>query len=125
MEACKKNNLIKILELITQGADVDFADAISMNRNILMDAVVDGRFLCTQLLSLNRANISATDAQGWTAVHYAAAKGDAICCAFLLKTAENKNLLSIADIRGFTPLDMAKQNGHSECLRVLQEHLTN
>jgi len=119
LAACKKNDLVKVLELIVQGADVDYQEEKHKSRTALIDAIVDSRFTCVELLVLNRANIGCYDVQRWNALHYAAARGDTICVQFMLKNAENKSAADCSDVNGSTPLDIAMQKKQADCMKVL------
>jgi len=122
--AAKKNDFLGVLQLLAQGVDVDSPMKTDRNKTVLHTAVAEGSFLCVELLVLNRANIAATDAHGWTAFHYAAENGDTACAAFLLKNCDNRDISELEDIDGITAMDIAVHNHNAEVVNLFLDYQT-
>jgi len=74
-----------------------------------------------ELLRKNGANVNAElkrpSAMGWTALHYAAANGDAELVKYLIKSGANVNK---ATGEGSTPLFLAKLGEYNEVIKILK-----
>ena len=64
-----------------------------------------------------RVMVDAADAQGWTALMYAARDGHSHCVQYLLDAGADKD---IKNEKGFKPFNFAVKNGHSEVIQLLE-----
>lgn len=71
------------------------------------------------------ANVALADKKGWTAAHCAAFKGHAHALQALLAACASKEIKTESGATprsGATPLQLAAQEGHTECCSLLQTH---
>ncbi|WP_211829792.1 ankyrin repeat domain-containing protein [Kistimonas asteriae] len=90
---------------------------------VLISNKVRDRLAATQLL-LNKgakANQPVTGCAQQTPMHFAARKGYGDILSLMLKNKRNRDDLSLKDARGYTPLMYARQNGHTEVIRLLTQ----
>ncbi|KAF8398631.1 hypothetical protein HHK36_017562 [Tetracentron sinense] len=74
---------------------------------------------CAQLLLEAGAMVDALDKNKNTALHYAAGYGRKECVALLL---ENGAAVTLQNLDGKTPIDVAKLNNQHEVLKLLEKH---
>ena len=68
----------------------------------------------------NRADISAKDSDGRTALHLAAGEGQGVVVKLLL---ERGARLTDTDMNGATPLDRARTTGHRGCELLMRRSM--
>ncbi|MGH0165406.1 UNVERIFIED_CONTAM: hypothetical protein FKN15_048721 [Acipenser sinensis] len=84
-------------------------------------AILTGHEDCVQLLMEQEASYLLGDCRGRTALHFAAARGQATwLCDFLPNTFSEGNP-ALRDSQGYTLLHWACYNGHENCVEVLLE----
>eukprot|EP00698_Gefionella_okellyi_P006457 TRINITY_DN1579_c0_g6_i1.p1 TRINITY_DN1579_c0_g6~~TRINITY_DN1579_c0_g6_i1.p1 ORF type:complete len:276 (+),score=49.61 TRINITY_DN1579_c0_g6_i1:66-893(+) len=87
------------------------------HRHLWWSAVNGDEESLRSLTSLHMINVQ--DRQGWTLLHWCAARGDAEACIFLTS---NGAFVNLKDSSGKTPLCNACLKGHSECAAILIQH---
>lgn len=118
------NSLESAKILISRSADVNAIANDGMTPFLQsVFGVLSGKIplaLCDLLLE-NGANINATltgnNANGWSAVHYAAMNGDIELVQYLVSKGVNVNK---ATAEGSTPLFLAKMEGYNEIVEILR-----
>jgi ankyrin repeat protein len=116
LEAAGDGCAADMLELLDEGADIEFQDENENTALIL--AAEGGQIECVRLLIARGADKDAKDTSGYTALVWVAQKGHADCARLLLENGADKNP---KDNDGFTALIWAAQEGHTECVRLLVE----
>ncbi len=119
------NSLESAKILISRSADVNAIANDGMTPFLQsVFGVLSGKIplaLCDLLLE-NGANINATltgnNANGWSAVHYAAMNGDIELVQYLVSKGVNVNK---ATAEGSTPLFLAKMEGYNEIVEILRK----
>jgi ankyrin repeat protein len=102
-------------KLIERGADVNVAS--SDGTTPLIAAVKVGNNEVAELLLVaDGIKAGAADEEGWTALHYAAQRGDTEAVRLLLEKKVDVNAQSKS---GDTPLKLASSKGHTEVEQVL------
>ncbi|XP_049946550.1 ankyrin-1-like [Schistocerca serialis cubense] len=82
----------------------------------LIEAAADGAVEEVRTLLAAGADVGARGGGGWTALHWAARRGDAAVVRLLLSAASDPNS---SDHRGWTPLHMAAHDGNTEAAAAL------
>ncbi|GLH02489.1 Tyrosine-protein kinase, partial [Gryllus bimaculatus] len=85
----------------------------------LLEAAREGSAREVRRLLEAAANPNAADADGRTALHWAAIYGRADSLQELLRCGGNANCRSHRSVRGFTPLHEASLRGHPACVALL------
>ncbi|XP_071481796.1 uncharacterized protein [Diadema antillarum] len=85
----------------------------------IMIAAECGHLECVRLLISRGANCETYNADGWTALHYAAARNQLDVVQLLLETHVPVDIPTRKE--QYTPLHLAAQNGHERILRVLAQ----
>lgn len=101
---------------LAAGADKDEED--SEGRTALHFACGYGEVKCAQTLLEAGAKADALDKNKNTALHYAAGYGRKECVALLL---ENGAAVTLQNLDGKTPIDVAKLNNQHEVLKLLEK----
>jgi len=109
--------LQSILELISQGSDINCALQNENNKTSLHCAVIENSILSLVLLALNGATINVLDASQKTPMHYAAELGHLACATILYKF---KAKISVKDCNDKLPIDYAVENKKADCLTFLR-----
>lgn len=78
---------------------------------------VQSFFAMRKLKKVPALDLNQTGRRGWTALHFAAQRGDAIMVGHLLHSGANRNPITTD---GDTPLDIAKRLGHQDAIDVLR-----
>lgn len=87
----------------------------------LLVAARDCQYLLVKTLLQKGANIHALDSRGWTALHYAADRGQSNVVMELLDSSqpEKPDLEAKTTQEGWTPLVLAAHNGHKDVMNLL------
>lgn len=119
------NSLPNAKILIANGAKVNIAANDGMTAFIQATLGVSSGKVSIELCDILRkkgANINAAltkkSAMGWTALHYAAANGDAELVKYLVKYGANANK---STGEGSTPLFLAKLGNHEDLISILKK----
>ncbi|CAM9437280.1 unnamed protein product, partial [Ectocarpus sp. 6 AP-2014] len=90
----------------------------------LMLAATEGHSAVVRILIQNRANLSISSDEGYTALHHAATGGgrDATASKILIGAGAD---LEAVDLQAQTPLHIAADRGRSEMIRALIEARSN
>ena len=111
--ACQYNHPSCVSALMRAGADVSLR--LYDGSTPLMMASMYGSLECVQLL-LNVSDSNAKNAYGYTALHWACAKGHTNCTRVLLDAGAD---LSPHSDSNSTPLSLAAESGHVSCVELL------
>lgn len=105
-EAVRSNNQVKIIELISNGADVNAKDSYGWTP--LMKATDSNKIEIMKLLIENGADVNAKNTHGRTPLMY-------VCTIEAVKLLiENGADVNAKDSRGWTPLMSAVEDSHGE-----------
>jgi len=104
--------------LLQHGASVDIAD--SSGRTPLLWAAARDSRMASWLLLCHNASINATDNTGRSPLMYASAQGDDYLVRLYLDYSADINQRD--NIRGWTSLFWAAENGHGTTVKLLLEH---
>ena len=115
MNACARESLQSVQNLIAAGADVNKADADGFGP--MMSACVEGRTDVVLFLIAHGAKVDALDAVGRTPLMWAVTKGDFDKTAKALISAGAD--INRRDTDGFTPLMRAALMNHVRCFDLL------
>ena len=116
--ACRMGHLEVVELLLSRGADPTICD--HTGRTPLMMASSEGHVDVVRCLVRNKAVRATIDAQsrsGCTALWHASIANRAEVVKVLVEVGANP---MVADRDGRTPLDMAKNEGHGECITILE-----
>ena len=117
MVASVKGRVAAVRQLLSSGADPNLPDIYSWTP--LMRAVYERRDMVVQaLLEHPDVALNARNDQGATALHLAAANGDAPLTRSLLLAGADA---SIVDRKGRTPEDVAAAAGHEKVAKLLKQ----
>ncbi|KAL6064688.1 Ankyrin repeat domain-containing protein 66 [Balamuthia mandrillaris] len=106
-----------LAELLLQyGADADYLNPNS-KRTVLTEAIQCGHDKLAELLLSNGADVLRQDGDGWSPLHWAAAKGNETLTQYLL---EHKGDLTARDRNGTTPLLRAKAEKHDTIVKLME-----
>lgn len=114
IEATQENEHTEVLDLITQGAPVDYAD--EYGTTALMYAAGHGHLDCLEALIAAKANANKRTHAGNTALMQAVISGNAKCVHALIHA---KALIDQTDKTGTSPLMIAASTGNLACLITL------
>jgi ankyrin repeat protein len=89
-------------------------------RSPVADAAERGDSLAVRTLLKQGADVSASQADGMTALHWAASRGDADLTAMLLQA--GANFRATTRLGGYTALHLASRAGHTAVMKALLEH---
>ncbi len=116
--AARDGNAEKLRQLLSAGANVNWANTAENNNTVLIVAINQGHDNCVRiLLDEQGIDINKTDKDGNTPLLWAATYGRREAMRLLL--AERRIDVNMADKWGYTPLHSAALNGHTECVRLL------
>lgn len=114
--AASSGNLEYMELLLAAGADP--ANVSIHGRDAFYDALLNGNLECIERLMSLGGDINAQDNRGKTVLsRYAMAAGDIEMIKWLLAHGADK---SIPDDGDYTPLDWARENGHTEIVKLLE-----
>ena len=85
----------------------------------IRDYATGDSFYILRMLIDRGVDLFMKDAQGWTAMHYAAAVGNFVALGLFLDA--EKGLLNLPALNGETPLYLAVQKNHLPCVKMLLE----
>jgi len=97
------------------GADVRLRILCEQGRTALHCVTSKGFLKCVEILINSRADVNATDDEGYTPIHLAVINGH-VDCVILIGEKANLNK---RDGYRYTPLHWAARKGHSECVLAL------
>jgi ankyrin repeat protein len=119
MTAIKNEDMPAAFTLLQQGADVNSIDVAEYRKTGLHHVAYNGDVAMMELLLLNGANANAIDEtnNGWTPIHYCAVGNHSVLAALLFKRGAK---LDIKDKKGRTPLDVAVDARHADCVTLLR-----
>jgi len=121
IKAAAIGNSAKFEQLINEGANINAQGP--MGTTALMWAATNGHADCVKLLLANGADDTLTELiDGYTALMAAAHWGCAEACKELSK---NTSVIDIKDSGGKTALDIAKEQGHVECAKIIEAAFIN
>lgn len=117
--AVKNEDLAASYTLLLQGADPNCTDSIEHKKTPLHHAAYNGDIAMLELLLLNGANPNVIDDtnQMWTPLHYCALNNHSVLAALLFKRGAK---IDIKDKRGRTPVDVAADAKHADCVTLLR-----
>jgi ankyrin repeat protein len=123
MEAIRTQNIQKVREMISAGANVN-ANLNTPNQSgitpiMATAATPDGPIEIGKMLLEKGAKVNAKDWLGWTPLMYAAYNGRTDLAKLLLKKGAEVNAVSHT---GWTPLMYAAYKGHVEIVKLLIEN---
>lgn len=64
--------------------------------------------------------MTAQDDRGQTPLHVAAMLGNEDIVKMIIKHEEGRSAMEMKDSKGFTPMDLATENGHNSIVETLQ-----
>lgn len=105
-----------ILNLIAQGADVNWPNEEENGTTPLHYFAAIGNLVGADLLIQNGANLNVGDTKGWTALHYAACHDHLGCVRLLINRSANQEA---KDHEGKTPLQIAEANNSEGVIALL------
>ena len=111
------NDFEKIKELLKMGANPEFKNKWSEERNAFHFATTMGNVQSMNMLIKHGINVNITDINGFSALHLASSRNKVNAVNLILKT-EGVNL-NLANKNGYTPILTAIENGHIEILQSL------
>eukprot|EP01112_Ceratiomyxa_fruticulosa_P009134 TRINITY_DN2383_c0_g1_i4.p1 TRINITY_DN2383_c0_g1~~TRINITY_DN2383_c0_g1_i4.p1 ORF type:complete len:997 (-),score=256.87 TRINITY_DN2383_c0_g1_i4:127-3117(-) len=119
-----KEDIKVLVELILQGADVNFQHP-QLSLTPLMAAVQVDNVLFAEILIENGANVFIQEnSQGWTSLHFSA-QGNHFKCGILLLKRGFGSRRDLKDKNDLQALDIAQENGSQEMVQLLKgENLT-
>lgn len=117
LAACQKGSLSEVVELITQGVDVNFARADGWTP--LMAACSGGHEEVVEQLLMHGASMSAASSEGFTPVLEACASGRTSVVALLVRRGAD---IGQGAHDGTTPLILASLRGHLQLVSLLLAH---
>ena len=117
LHAIKESNEAAFAEIGKNVVDWNRADMFG-KKAIHYAAMTDSPFFLKVLID-KKADLLGKDAQGWTALHCAAAAGNIIGLELLLQT--DPSLLNVSALNGETPIYLAAQNNQLLCVKKLLE----
>lgn len=116
-KASKDNEVLKILQLISQGASPNFVNSKEGLKTPLHVAVIQQNLVSVVGLVQNKANPNLQDSQGFTPLHYAALNGNIKCGIALFRGGAR---IDILDNSNSSPLDIAVNNGRADMATFLR-----
>ena len=124
IEACKQNDIEKVKEFLSRGADINEIKngtlVIADTMTALMVVSHCGYQPLAQLLIDNSADIDALDCFGNTALMLAASNGQADIAEMLIK---NGAKLDVKNINRASALSQAKKYGHEDVVEKIEQAL--
>eukprot|EP00485_Elphidium_margaritaceum_P001334 CAMPEP_0202702354 /NCGR_PEP_ID=MMETSP1385-20130828/15358_1 /ASSEMBLY_ACC=CAM_ASM_000861 /TAXON_ID=933848 /ORGANISM="Elphidium margaritaceum" /LENGTH=620 /DNA_ID=CAMNT_0049359991 /DNA_START=341 /DNA_END=2200 /DNA_ORIENTATION=- len=122
VSACIKDQHIVLADIV-QETGVPFECKLDdIGRCVLHYAVLHESFrIIEQFLEQQRINVEVADNNGWTALHYAAAKGYVEIAVLLLQFAAS---LACKTEENYTPIDIAFKFNQSEMIALFTKHQT-
>lgn len=121
LEAAAQGDMAEVTALLDKRADLDAPDP-ETGRTPLLGAAAAGQWPMVLYLLRRGADASRSDAQGHSALHFAALAGDSsveALAALLAAGAKVDAVVGAAEHRGATPLHLACSQGANACVDAL------
>ena len=117
MDATRKGDASKVVEMVEAGMPVDIAGGDS--RTALITAALFNRTEVVRCLLDKGANVNKQDRLGGTALHWASHDNYTDVMRMLLQHGARKD---ITDNYGITPIDRARRWNHKEAVDLLEQY---
>ena len=116
-DAAARNDLARVLELLRQGAQLEWRNPSSRGWTALAIACSEGCYEAAEALCAHGAELDTRSDTQRTPLMYAAAAGHPKICAMLLALGADP---SLKNLHGQTALDCAREHNKPECAALLQ-----
>lgn len=111
-----RGNVKRCLRCLRKGASVEYAHPISLSRPLHRAALGGSLEVVTLLVEKHKAMVNACDDEEWRPLHFAASKGFAPVCQYLVQAGADINA---KDNQGNTALHLAAAKGLAETVETL------